>query len=76
MYGSSFCTATLKPRSLSKSPVAAAVTPLPTELTTPPVKNKYFVVIFTSLKIMVYPYKGDGEGVSALPIGEFFVSCE
>ena len=37
--------ATLNPRSLSIRPVAAAVTPLPTDDTTPPVKNRYFVVI-------------------------------
>src|SRR3990172_1618211 len=33
---------TLKPRSLSSRPSAAAVTPLPTELTTPPVRKMYF----------------------------------
>ena len=32
---------------LSNKPVAAAVTPFPTELTTPPVKKIYFVGILT-----------------------------
>jgi hypothetical protein len=48
MYGSSFCTVTLNPRDFSNRPVAAAVTPFPTELTTPPVKKIYFVGIITS----------------------------
>jgi hypothetical protein len=47
MYGSNFCTVTLNPRDLSKRPVAAAVTPFPTELTTPPVKKMYLVGIST-----------------------------
>src|SRR6266511_1309367 len=52
IYGSSFCTATLRPRSLRSNPVAAAVTPFPTEETTPPVKNIYFVVIsYLAIKI-------------------------
>src|SRR5271169_4733359 len=45
IYGSSFCTATLNPRSLRIKPDAAAVTPFPTDETTPPVKKRYFVVI-------------------------------
>jgi hypothetical protein len=59
MYGSSFCTAMLNPRSLRSNPIAAAVTPFPTDETTPPVKNKYFVVInhllFVIAKRVLFP---------------------
>src|SRR5579859_1623995 len=44
IYGSSFWMVTLMPRSLSSRPIAAAVTPLPTELTTPPVIKMNFVI--------------------------------
>jgi hypothetical protein len=36
---------TRTPRILSILPMAAAVTPLPTELTTPPVQKMYFVML-------------------------------
>src|SRR5271165_4994462 len=42
-YGSNFCIATLRPRFSSSVPSAAAVNPLPSELTTPPVTNMYFI---------------------------------
>ena len=35
---------TVMPRALRTRPIAAAATPLPTELTTPPVKKIYFVI--------------------------------
>src|SRR3954451_19177709 len=41
MYGSSFCTPTLSPRALSSVPSEAAVMPLPSEETTPPVMKMY-----------------------------------
>src|SRR5512132_4225682 len=42
-YGSNFCTCTLSPRALSRRPSEAAVMPLPSEDTTPPVTKTYFV---------------------------------
>ena len=45
MYGSSFCTETEKPRFLSSLPSEAAAIPLPSELTTPPVKKMYFATM-------------------------------
>src|SRR5579872_6303384 len=44
MYGSSFWIETLIPRALSSRPSEAAVMPLPSELTTPPVKKIYFAI--------------------------------
>jgi hypothetical protein len=41
----------LKPRSFNNLPMAAAVTPLPTELTTPPVKKMYLVDILASIQV-------------------------
>src|SRR3990172_329383 len=41
MYGSSFCIVTLTPRLFRTRPIAAAVTPFPTLLTTPPVQKMY-----------------------------------
>jgi hypothetical protein len=58
MYGSNFCAVTLKPRSFSNLPMAAAVTPFPTELTTPPVKKMYLVVIIAS-KVLLLPTAGN-----------------
>jgi hypothetical protein len=43
--------ATLNPRSFNILPVDAAVTPLPTELTTPPVKKIYLVPAIQTSKI-------------------------
>ena len=43
MYGSNFCTCTRRPRALSSRPSEAAVMPLPSDETTPPVTNTYFV---------------------------------
>src|SRR3990170_1384280 len=60
MYGSSFWIETRNPRSLSSRPRAAAVTPLPTELTTPPVRKTYLVIGVPLLPIL--PIKGGGEG--------------
>ena len=37
MYGSSFCIRTERPRFSSSMPIDALVSPLPSELTTPPV---------------------------------------
>src|SRR5664279_5575070 len=45
MYGSSFWIDTETPRLLSKRPSEAAVIPLPSELTTPPVKKMYFAIL-------------------------------
>src|SRR5688572_20777164 len=42
-YGSNFCSATLRPRFSSSVPSAAAVRPLPSELTTPPVTKMNFI---------------------------------
>ena len=37
MYGSNFCSATVRPRATSRRPIEAAAMPLPSEETTPPV---------------------------------------
>ena len=42
MYGSSFCSVTRRPRSLSRRPSEDAVRPLPSELATPPVTKMCF----------------------------------
>ena len=42
-YGSNFCTCTLRPRAFSSRPSEAAVMPLPSDETTPPVTKTYFV---------------------------------
>src|SRR5713226_3489175 len=42
-YGSNFCTCTFSPRALSRRPSEAAVIPLPSEETTPPVTKTYLV---------------------------------
>src|SRR5580704_8608709 len=44
MYGSSFWIETLRPRAFRSRPREAAVMPLPSELTTPPVKKIYFAI--------------------------------
>ena len=44
MYGSSFCSVTRRPRSLSRRPSDDAVSPLPRELATPPVTKMCFVM--------------------------------
>ena len=44
MYGSNFCTWTFSPRAFSSRPSDAAVIPLPSDETTPPVTKTYFVV--------------------------------
>src|SRR3989442_14902551 len=41
-YGSNFCNATFRPRFSNSVPSEAAVSPLPKELTTPPVTKMYF----------------------------------
>src|SRR3954453_22116037 len=43
LYGSNFWTETLRPRAFSSRPSEAAVMPLPSEETTPPVTKTYFV---------------------------------
>ena len=43
MYGSNFCTCTFRPRAFSRRPSDAAVMPLPSDETTPPVTKTYFV---------------------------------
>ncbi len=42
MYGSSFCIRTERPRFSSSMPIDALVSPLPSELTTPPVTKICF----------------------------------
>src|SRR5690348_4706264 len=44
IYGSSFCMRTRRPRFSSNRPIAAAVSPLPSELTTPPVTKMCLVM--------------------------------
>src|SRR5271154_6786915 len=44
MYGSSFCIRTLRPRCSSSMPIEALVSPLPSELTTPPVTKICLVI--------------------------------
>src|SRR5437867_5691121 len=40
-YGSNFCTCTFRPRAFSRRPSEAAVIPLPSDETTPPVTKTY-----------------------------------
>src|SRR5919109_2667029 len=42
-YGSNFCTCTRSPRAFNRRPSEAAVIPLPSDETTPPVTKTYFV---------------------------------
>src|SRR3954454_13441644 len=44
MYGSNFCTETFRPRAFKSRPSDAAVIPLPSDETTPPVTNTYLVI--------------------------------
>ena len=44
MYGSSFCIRTRRPRCSSSMPIEALVSPLPSELTTPPVTKMCLVM--------------------------------
>ena len=43
-YGSNFCTCTLSPRAFSSRPSDAAVMPLPSDETTPPVTKTYLAL--------------------------------
>src|SRR5436190_5725203 len=47
MYGSNFCSETLRPRALRSRPSDAAVIPLPSDETTPPVTNTYLTCLLT-----------------------------
>ena len=47
MYGSSFCAATFSPRAFSSRPSEAAVMPLPSPETTPPVTKMYFAIFIS-----------------------------
>src|SRR5688572_14396612 len=49
MYGSSFCIRTRKPRRSRSMPIDALVSPLPRELTTPPVTKMCLVILNTFL---------------------------
>ena len=42
IYGSSFCMRTRSPRCSNNMPIEALVSPLPSELTTPPVTKNMF----------------------------------
>lgn len=44
MYGSNFCMRTRRPRRSNNMPIEALVSPLPSELTTPPVTKMCFVM--------------------------------
>src|SRR5215510_8782144 len=44
IYGSSFCIRTFSPRPSSNMPIEALVSPLPSELTTPPVTKMNLVI--------------------------------
>src|SRR5262245_1208647 len=47
MYGSNFCSDTFSPRAFSRRPSEAAVMPLPSDETTPPVTNTYLTCLLT-----------------------------
>ena len=47
MYGSNFCSDTLRPRDFSSRPSEAAVMPFPNDETTPPVTNTYLTCLLT-----------------------------
>src|SRR5213078_310492 len=53
MYGSIFCSVTLKPRASRSDPIEAAASPLPNDDTTPPVTKMYFVATSPSLRKQV-----------------------
>src|SRR5881227_4365571 len=46
-YGSNFWTSTFRPRDFSSRPSDAAVIPLPSDETTPPVTNTYLACLLT-----------------------------
>src|SRR5215212_158039 len=52
MYGSSFCSWTVRPRATSRRPIEAAAMPLPSEDTTPPVTKMKRVVPFVGASDM------------------------
>src|SRR3990172_547733 len=64
--------ATLTPRALRIRPMAAAVTPLPTELTTPPVQKMYlgmfhpFLLTQTAANDPTHKERRGGEGIGCL----------
>src|SRR5579872_5304869 len=60
MYGSSFWIETLIPRALSSRPSDAAVIPLPSELTTPPVKKIYFAISGCLYSLLCHPEPVEG----------------
>jgi hypothetical protein len=47
-YGSNFWTSTFRPRAFSSRPSDAAVIPLPSDETTPPVTKTYFVAVISA----------------------------
>src|SRR5690242_8023924 len=55
MYGSSFCIDTLRPWRSSSQPMAAEVSPLPSEDTTPPVTNTYLVMVVPCVRNLPSP---------------------
>src|SRR5579871_1287512 len=53
MYGSSFCMVTRRPRLFSSRPSDDAVSPLPSELDTPPVTKMCFAKVLDLLRVQV-----------------------
>src|SRR5689334_18628425 len=51
MYGSSFCIRTFSPRPSSSIPIDALASPLPSELTTPPVTKMNLVIQLPPLEL-------------------------
>src|SRR5436190_12419956 len=66
MYGSNFCTRTFSPRALSRRPSEAAVMPLPSDETTPPVTNTYFADVGVVTRISPDPCPCDDSRASTL----------
>src|SRR5512139_1084443 len=70
MYGSSFRCCTSRPRFSRSAPMEAAASPLPSELTTPPVTNMNLVFLprFTMPAPFLSPALGREDGPSALEV--------
>src|SRR5438094_683136 len=59
MYGSSFCIRTFSPLPSSSIPIDALVSPLPNELTTPPVTKMNLVIALDSIRQFTQEWEGE-----------------
>ena len=63
--------ATFKPRALRMRPIAATVSPLPTELTTPPVQKMYLGILLTCPTILHTNWPRD----QSIPASQHQIGC-